>query len=82
MTDLRDALAAAFERFDKTEWTYWNAADETLADPAFRAALTESIAEAWHEWDEDRFMDSPLHGDCRHAEEAPAIVARMVGDER
>lgn len=63
-TSLRDALAAALAE----------CADAILSDPAFRAALTEAVAEALATRDFTLLHRCP---DCDRAE-AAAIVARML----
>jgi hypothetical protein len=74
---LRDALAAGArtalaheDELHGPECSCVVLADVILADPAFRQALTESIAEA-HSTIEDAF-------DMTDAEVAAAIVARML----
>jgi hypothetical protein len=81
---LRDALATALHTSDPSMEYLWSPAlregcdhreqaDHILSDPAFRLALTESIAEALvPEW-----KHNPGCTDCRY--EAAAIVARMLG---
>ena len=88
--NLRDALAAWlngddglwYDRFGlwtqgkrDTRWLV----EKVASDPAFRAALTDAIAEAWH--DADEVGVTRAGGDCLHAQDAVAIVARLIGDE-
>ena len=81
MTNLRDALSAALNRamFDHDVRFDWEA-DHILSDPAFRAALTDAIAKAWH--DADEVGVTRAGGDCLHVQDAVAIVARMLGADR
>ena len=74
--NLRDALAGALHR---ARFNY-DEADAVLADPAFRAALTDAIAKAWH--DADEVGVTRAGGDCLHEQDAVAIVARMLGADR
>lgn len=82
MSDLRDALAAMLldqfsypaDDMDDDDWD--DEADAILADPAFRQALTESIAEAigagaLYRWEQQK--DSADRA-------AVALVARMLGE--
>ena len=94
MTILRDGLAEALRLlYDREEWLTFKApqdADAILSDPDFREDLVEAIAEAmdglayptrlaydergvWVTRDSIPIMLS-------RAEEARAIVARMLGD--
>ena len=78
---LRDALAAVLfdlVAFDKP-MPFSGSADAILADPAFRAALTDAIAKAWH--DADEVGVTRAGGDCLHEQDAVAIVGRILGDE-
>ena len=93
-TDLRDALAAAllcefYSTGDETDYRLH--ADAILADPAFRAALTEAIAvglaggpESVAEQDADRWEGAPsildMHDEWWETPNdlAAAIVARML----
>jgi hypothetical protein len=77
---LRDELATALASHDDPDFGYpagWaptDFADAILADPAFRAALTDAIDaaldEPWHSL--DPFGDGEVTG--------AAIVARMLGE--
>jgi len=66
MSDLRDALASAL---NQARFNY-NEADAVLADPAFRAALTDAIAKALT----DVYAFAPTH------DIAADIVAGMMGE--
>ena len=87
MTDLRDALAAAVKDIawnayfrlgtpEDRDTDALDAADDILASSAFRAALTEGIAEA--EWfiEDDAWCPGPE----KHRDRAERIVARMLGE--
>jgi acyl-CoA hydrolase len=74
---LRDALAAALHEAEDPDLRgisvkQWRKADAILADPAFRAALTEAVEEAVRST-RDVFDEDDL---------VAAIVARMLDPRR
>jgi hypothetical protein len=78
---LRDALATALETWVLRRSTFGrefagNPADAILADPAFRAALTEAVAEAMASED---WSDSGWSALDHWDDLAGAIVARLLG---
>jgi len=76
--NLRDALATALHRWDVSApanlyvGDFYPLAEHVLADPAFRAALTDAIAKALT----DVYAFAPPH------DQAADIVAEMLGDNR
>jgi hypothetical protein len=78
---LLDALATALrtvraKEYDPTKTWHETFGDAILSDPAFRAALVESIAEALHE--SSRVGAGPCRLPDGHHDRAAAIVARML----
>ena len=87
---LRDALAAALSLDDTVPMPpgsryYQDLAQRVLADPTFRAALAESIAEALHDLYGCRISCRPEPVPHRPGEtyfdDAATIVTRMLGEQ-
>jgi hypothetical protein len=83
---LRDALATALHRHDPMSLPLlvgdlYPLADAILADPAFRAALTESIAKALHNANVPEHFGgpSPVDSSCC-VDDAAAVIAAIEGE--